>query len=149
LLLRASDGKDVHAPLIDYVQSLGWSLLAEEPGREVVLGAITQPWSGDVTFRPLPPDEFAAFSEPGWVKIVWNLAVKPIGSSRCVVRTETRVMTTDDEARRRFRRYWSFFSAGIVLIRREALRRVRSEAEGRSKRLEMGSPPVETPTQLA
>lgn len=32
-------------------------------------------------------------------------------------RTETRVATTDPASRRRFRRYWTVFSAGILLIR--------------------------------
>ena len=46
-------------------------------------------------------------------------------------RTETRVTTTDAEARTKFRRYWSVFSPGIVLIRWLALEPVRREAERR------------------
>ena len=43
--------------------------------------------------------------------------------------TETRVVTTDPESRSRFRRYWSVFSPGILLIRYETLRLVKREAE--------------------
>jgi hypothetical protein len=41
----------------------------------------------------------------------------------------TRVTTTDPESRKRFRRYWATYSPGIVLIRREALRIIKNEAE--------------------
>jgi hypothetical protein len=39
------------------------------------------------------------------------------------------VVTTDAQSRRRFRRYWSVVSPGILLIRHETLRLVRREAE--------------------
>ena len=42
----------------------GWGVLAEVPDREIVIGAYTQPWHEHVEFRPLPPEEFAAFREP-------------------------------------------------------------------------------------
>jgi hypothetical protein len=48
-------------------------VLAEVPGREVVVGAVTQPGYSNVVFRPLPPEEFIAFREPDYVKIVWTL----------------------------------------------------------------------------
>lgn len=113
------------------VLDLGWGILAEEPGRELILGTVTKPWEPDVRFRRLPPDTFAAFQEPGYAKIVWTLVVDPIGSDESVFRTETRVATTDPESRRRFRRYWSVFSPGIRVIRWEALRLVRQAAERR------------------
>ena len=66
LLMRAAstDGRR-SAPLIDEVLSIGWGVLAQEPGREIVVGAVTQPWKSEVTFRALPPDEFASVNEPG------------------------------------------------------------------------------------
>ena len=107
------------------VKSLGWGVLAEVPGREIVLGAVTQPWTANVVFRALPPDTFAAFHEPDYVKIAWTLRADPIGAADSVFRTETRVTTTDRQARRKFRWYWARFSAGIVLIRRMTLERFR------------------------
>jgi hypothetical protein len=95
------------------VKSLGWGVLAETPGREIVFGAVTKPWEANVVFRALPPDEFAAFDEPDYVKIVWNLRADPVGPDESVFRTETRVVTTNPAARTRFRWYWSFFSPGI------------------------------------
>jgi hypothetical protein len=50
-----------------------------------------------------------------------------------VFRTETRVVATDPGARRKFRRYWSFASPGIVLIRWLMLGPVKAEAEARAR----------------
>jgi hypothetical protein len=117
--------------LLAQLTSLGWGILAETPGREIVAGAVTQPWLANVVFRALPPDEFRAFQEPGYVKIVWTLRADPAGASESIFRTETRVTTTDRTARARFRWYWARFSPGVVLIRRVMLRRLKKEAESR------------------
>src|SRR5690606_32346643 len=95
--------------LIAEARALGWGVLAEVPDREVIVGAATRPWEANVVFRALPPDEFAAFDEPGYVKIAWTLRADPIDETRSVFSTETRVVSTDPEARARFRRYWAVF----------------------------------------
>ncbi len=123
--------------ILEQTLSIGWGVLAERPGREIVMGAVTQPWKADVVFRALPPEEFAAFSEPGYVKIVWTLAVEPTGPSSCVFWTETRVIATDPESRAKFRRYWAFLSPGILLIRYEMLRLVAKAATALMMRHEM------------
>lgn len=118
--------------LLAEVQSLGWGVLAEVPGREIVVGGVTKPWEPNPAFRALPPDEFPAFSEPDCVKIVWTLRADPVGAAESIFRTETRVMTTDPAARAKFRRYWSFLSPGIVLIRWLSLGPLKAEAERRA-----------------
>ena len=115
------------------VQSLGWVVLAEAPGREFVVGAVTRPWEANVTFRSIPPGDFAAFAEPDYVKIAWTLRADPLGANESVFRTETRAIPTDAAARAKFRRYWSFLSPGIALIRLMSLRPVKSEAERRAR----------------
>ena len=117
--------------LLALTQTLGWRVLAEIPGREVVLGAVTQPWKANVVFRGLAPDTFADFNEPDYVKIVWNLRADPVGLNESIARTETRVATTDPAARRKFQQYWSIFSPGITLIRRATLHLAKREAERR------------------
>ncbi len=117
--------------LLAWAKTLGWGVLAEIPGREIIVGAVTRPWMADVVFRALPAREFAAFHEPGYVKIVWTLRVDPIGHTESIARTETRVATTDSTARAKFRWYWAFFSPGTVLIRRVSLGLVKTEAERR------------------
>ena len=119
--------------LLAEVESLGWGVLADVPDREVVVGAVTQPWEANVTFRALPPDEFASFAEPGFVKIAWTIRAEPIGDSQSIFRTETRAVATDPDSRSRFRRYWSLFSPGIIAIRWAVLRPVKAEAERRAR----------------
>ena len=114
------------------MMSLGWGVLAEVPGREVVFGAVTQPWHADVVFRAVPPETFAAFHDPDYVKIVWTLRAEPVGTSASIFHTETRVATTDAAARSKFRWYWARFSPGIILIRRAILRGLKTEAERRA-----------------
>lgn len=130
-LLLGAESAIVARPegLLEELTALGWRVLAEVPGREVVVGAVTQPWLADVVFRGLAPEAFAAFQEPGFVKIAWTLRADPMGPDQTIFRTETRVAATDDEARRRFRWYWSRFSPGIVLIRRLLLGSIKDDAE--------------------
>jgi hypothetical protein len=111
-------------------------VLAEIPDREIVVGAVTKPWEPNVVFHALPPGEFAAFREPGYVKIVWTLRADPDGPGASVFRTETRALATDAIARGKFRIYWACFSPGIALIRRLSLGPLRREAERRAAAME-------------
>jgi hypothetical protein len=134
LLMRATPpARRRPAEFLSEVLELGWRVLAEEPGRELVLGAVTQPWLANVHFRGLSPEEFAAFREPGYAKIAWSIAAEPLGPNDSLFRTETRVATTDPDSRARFRRYWSVVSPGILLIRRETVKLVRRESERRAR----------------
>jgi len=118
-------------PFLARMREIGWGVLAEIPGREIVMGAVTRPWMADVVFRSLPPEAFASFHEPDYVKIVWTLRADPLGTAASMFRTETRVATTDPAARAKFRRYWAFASPGIILIRWASLRPLKAEAERR------------------
>jgi hypothetical protein len=136
LILRSKpDEKARPRGIIALTRSLGWAVLAETPGREIVMGAVTQPWESDVVFHPVAPEAFASFNDPGYVKIVWTLRADALGDHASIFRTETRAVATDAVARLRFRRYWSFLSPGIVLIRRATLGPVRAEAERRAREL--------------
>jgi hypothetical protein len=130
--------------LLAAVQALGWGVLADVPDRELVVGAVTKPWEANVTFQSLRPDDFAAFSQPGFVKIAWTLRADPVDSDTSmradpvdsdtsIFRTETRAIATDGSARARFRRYWAFASPGIRLIRRLSLRPLKRDAERRAQ----------------
>ena len=115
--------------LLARTQAMGWRVLAEIPDREVVVGAVTQPWMPNVVFRGIDPEQFRTFHEPGYVKIVWTLRVDPLSDGECLFRTETRVVTTDAEARRKFRWYWARFSPGITAIRLATVQSVKRRAE--------------------
>jgi hypothetical protein len=88
-------------------------------------------------FRALPPGEFAAFGEPGYMKILWTLRTDPIGPGESLFSTETRVVSTDATARARFRWYWSSFSPGMILIRWLSLGPLRAEAERRARSVQI------------
>lgn len=149
LLLRAPATPETSSRLLVQTLRSGWRILAQEPGRELVVGTITRPWEPHVTFRAVEPDDFRAFDEPGYMKIVWTLCAEPIDDRTSIFRTVTRAHATDPRAAEKFRRYWAVFSPGIRLIRYEALRAVRAAArhDGRvtssiasSKRPERGAP---------
>lgn len=92
----------------------GFVQLAEEPGREVVAGAIGRPWN---LLEPLRRGvDFAAFDEPAYAKMA--LGFHALDG---LLTTETRVLLTDDEARRRFARYWRVVGPLSALTRRSWL----------------------------
>lgn len=121
------------ATLLDQMESIGWVVLSEKAGREIVLGCVTQPWLANPVFRPVPAAEYLAFAEPGYVKIAWTLRADPIDAAHATFHTETRVTTTDAVARQRFRNYWSFVQPGVELIRIAMLRPLKRAAEARAK----------------
>jgi hypothetical protein len=131
ILGSSSDAQKRPRGLVALTRSLGWGVLAEVPDREIVLGAVTRPWDADVVFRAVPPEDFATFNDPDYVKIVWTLRADEVGERESVARTETRVVSTDELARERFRKYWSVFSPGIALIRLATLKLVKADAERR------------------
>lgn len=136
--LRGESAGVPRGPFLEQVLKLGWIILKEVPGQALIAGAVTQPWEPVVRFRGVPADEFTSFNEPGFAKIIWGIAARPTEPDRSVISTETRVQTTDEASRRKFRRYWFVFGIGIRLIRRAALRivkhdlaRRRSQSQGK------------------
>ena len=117
--------------LVEQMQSIGWVVLAERPGREIALGSVTRPWETAPVFRSVSPAEYRDFAEPGYVKIAWTLRADPTGDSQSTFHTETRVCTTDNDARKRFRNYWSFVAPGVEVIRLAMLRPLKAAAEKR------------------
>lgn len=133
-------------PLVPAMTALGWGVLARTPGRELVMGAVTQPWLPDVTFRALPPASFAAHEEPDAVKIAWTIETIALGRALTRLRTQTRAVATDDGARRHFLRYWRWARLGILPIRWLLLPALRRAAEREYRaRLAQASAPTTPP----
>jgi hypothetical protein len=122
LLLRGLRG-DAARPIFDQMERFGFEVLAEEPGRELVVAAIGQPWKLRGGARPRGVD-FRTFAEPGYAKMALNWRFVDGTLS-----TETRVRLTDDRARRAFRRYWLVIRPLSGLIRRAWLRAIARRAE--------------------
>lgn len=134
--------------LLAQARELGWAVLSEIPGREIVLGAVTRPWVANPIFRPLTAREFASFHEPGFARIVWTLRADPISPTESVARTETRIATTDQSARAAFRRYWALVSPGVELIRWISLQLVKKEAERRIRAARQERLNIDEPAQV-
>jgi hypothetical protein len=130
--------------LVPAALRLGWGVLSDQAGHEIVLGAVTRPWEPNPVFRDLLPRDFATFADPDYVKIVWTLRADPQPDGTCIFRTETRALATDVAARAKFRRYWALVSPGVVLIRRMMLDPIKREAERRAKAAAAGPALVAT-----
>ena len=130
LLLRAPhDASPLPSSFLAQAPALGWQILGERDGREVALGTVTRPWEKSVAFHAVDPRRFAAFDAPGYVQIAFSIGAEPLGADAALLRTTTRVRTTDPRTRATFRLYWAAFSPGIALIRQALLRVARDEAE--------------------
>src|SRR5262249_6248780 len=93
LLLGAAPpprGVALPAGLVASALTLGWGVLREQAGRQIVLGAVTKPWEPNPVFRDLPQGEFATFAAPDFVKIAWTLRADALADGACTFRTETR-----------------------------------------------------------
>jgi hypothetical protein len=116
-------------PFLEEAVRLGWRALEQRPNEAVVMGAVCQPWQANVTFRPVPAEQFAAFSEGNLVKIAWTMETSALDGERSRLATETRAVATDATARARFLRYWRWARFGIIPIRWLVLPTVRRLAE--------------------
>jgi hypothetical protein len=107
----------------------GFVLLAEEPPREIVLGVVGTFWRPTGGIRRIEPVDFAGFHEPGQAKATWNFRVESVTDGRSVVYTETRVRCVDGATRRKFLLYWAAIGPFSGIVRRRALRLIKSDAD--------------------
>ena len=122
-------GPAVTEARLDQLIETGFVVLEEQPGRELVLGVVGKFWRPTSGFRRIEPGEFADFDAPGFAKAAWNFVVSERAGRGSTVVTETRVLCTDDDARRRFSRYWWLIGPFSALIRRVMLRNIKRDAE--------------------
>ncbi len=111
---------------------LGFVVLGEEPGVEIVLGLVGRFWQFRGGIRRVEPKAFESFAEPGFAKGAMTFRVDPDGPDASMVHTETRVLCTDPESRRKFLRYWRVIGPFSGSIRREALHLIKHDAESGS-----------------
>jgi hypothetical protein len=111
----------------------GWTLLGEREGDEIALGLVGKFWRPVIEFADVSADRFAAFYEPGFAKTVYSLSVRDLGEGSSLVSGLMRTATTDEHARRWFRRYWTFgIGSGAHLLVGGLLDVVREDAEARA-----------------
>lgn len=122
-------------PLLDVATKTTFLLLAEEPGREIVVGTlVAAPRGWRPRTRPTP-EGFRTLREPGFALAAMNFFVADAGPGSCTVITETRVYATDASTCRRFAAYWRLIYPGSALIRRMWLRAIKHRAESPPSRL--------------
>jgi hypothetical protein len=131
---RGLPGHDEGRPMIDGFARMGFTMLKDDPGNEVVLGVIGQLWrpSGRIV-RFADAAEFIAFDRPGFAKAAVTFQFRPPRSGattdRTAVFTETRIATTCSAAGRAFARYWVLIGPFSAVIRRSWLAALARRAE--------------------
>jgi hypothetical protein len=110
------------------VQGLAFTVIAEAPDEELVLGLLGRFWTSSGGVIPAGPDRFRLPPPPGLAQAVWNLRVEPDGTGTRLS-TETRVRCADAATRRHFLCYWRLVRLGSGLTRRSMLRLIRRTAE--------------------
>jgi hypothetical protein len=109
----------------------GFLILVEPRDRFAAVGYVGRPWKPAAEGRDLASaQEFAAFDEPGFAKVVMDIAATAEGEGS-LLRTETRIHLTDESARRAFARYWALVRLGSNAVRRDWLRAARRRATRR------------------
>jgi hypothetical protein len=123
---------DADRPILETAVRGGFLPLAEDPGREVVLGAIVAAPAAPRSLEELrsrTPEWFVHLDRPGFAKATINFLVTDEGGGWSRVTTETRIEATDREADRRFAAYWRVIYPGSWTIRYYWLRAIRDRAE--------------------
>jgi hypothetical protein len=100
----------------------GFQRVAEDPGRELVVGGVGRPWIPTARLRR--DADVRTFAEPGYAKMALNVTY----DGRTLA-TETRVQLTDPRSRRRFKLYWLIVGPFSALIRRIWLRAIARRAQ--------------------
>ena len=105
-------------------------VLAEQPGRERLLGLAGRFWhpTGNLA-RLADAAAWQAYAVPGTARAAMTLRVEPINYQTARLYTETRVQTQGRRARLLFRAYWTLIGPFSGLLRRSLLRRVKADAE--------------------
>jgi hypothetical protein len=112
----------------------GFTVLADDPPREVVVGAIGAVWRREIPFvHVADAAAFAAGGGPGLVRVAWALRVRPRDGGGSRVEMEVRVDPGDEPAWRRFSAYFALVGPFSRLIRRALLRELARD---------LGEPPM-------
>ena len=103
----------------------GFQRLAEEPGRELVVGGVGKPWSprGGLV-RGADP---RTFREPGYALMALNIT-----HDGTTLATETRVLCNDPHSRRLFRLYWLVVGPFSGIVRKDWLRAIARRTAART-----------------
>lgn len=109
----------------------GWVLLGVSEQEEIALGLVGKFWRPVIEFAPISTAAgFRDFAEPGFARTVYALSVRALDPGRTLLSGVMRTATTDADARRWFRRYWTLgVGSGAHLLVNGLLEVTRDMAE--------------------
>jgi len=111
----------------------GWVLLGERPRDEIALGLVGKFWRPVIAYAQVESESFRDFAEPGYAKTVYSLSVQALDEGRTLLSGVMRTATTDEQARKWFRRYWTLgVGSGAHIVVSGVLDLTREMAEGRT-----------------
>jgi hypothetical protein len=125
--------------IVDDALRSGFTLLAEQPGRHLVLGAVGKLWKAGFQLVRLNPEEFVAFQEPKYAKLATGFLVLPYGRTRSVLLHEAHLVATDASARAHLERAWRTAEPYVDFFMRRAFRTLAGVA--RERQTQLTSPP--------
>jgi hypothetical protein len=128
--LRESRHRTRKTVTLSDFEARGFSVLAEDPPHELLIGLSGAFWTATGGLRPVDGKSFRGPQPAGTARAAWNFRVIDEDATHCRLTTETRVQCADARSRRRFRWYWLMVRPGSGLIRRLMLRSIRRHAEG-------------------
>ena len=134
-LLYRLRGMPVQSLTLDGMIDTGFNLLADDVGREIVLGLVGRFWTPSGLLETVDAAEFAGFQRPGLAKAAVNIAFSPLPYACSCVSTQTRVYCGDQSSRQRFRFYWTLISPFSGWIRKEWLRLIKAQVERDAKEM--------------
>jgi hypothetical protein len=124
-VLNPPDG----VPLLTVATRTSFVTLAEEPGRELVIGTVVIAPPGVRLAVASDPESFKALDQEGFAKTAIAFLISPREDGWAMLRVETRVWATDPVSRDRFARYWRVIGPGSAVTRLMWLRAIKVRAE--------------------
>lgn len=110
----------------------GWAKLGERDGTEIAFGLVGKFWKPVIDYRAVSAEDFATFDEPGIAKTVYAFKITPTDDGTLLTAV-MRTATTDEHARKWFRRYWTYgVGSGAHILVAGVLDSARDAAEAGS-----------------
>ena len=137
---------DADEPLLGWAVRSGFTILGQNDRRELVVGAVGQPWrlAGGRGIAVVDGHDFAAFNQAGYAKMAASFRLDPVAGGRAIqLSTETRVACTDATSARRFAHYWRLIRPASGATRRTWLTAIKHRAERHAN----GDADAEMPTR--
>ncbi|MBL0716026.1 MAG: hypothetical protein JJV98_20260 [Desulfosarcina sp.] len=114
---------------LEGMQAVGFRILDQRPGHELVIGLIGRFWTYSGGIHRFAPEQFATLQRPGLAKAATNFRVEAPAGGFTRLSTETRIWCSSPSSRQRFGFYWFLIRPFSGLVRIEWLRLIKRHAE--------------------